>query len=399
MQQIQLTRRKFLGWSAGAAALYLAGCNSQKPIGIDSEGRLIGTGLSDPFAGGTFIETVPFTGEPDFPTGVREYQGLDGRVALDLSQLKSTNVSTEDFYIRTFPPPQLRVTEDWSVRLHGLVEKTVDVSVSAIRDLAEPLGSVMMECAGNGGPLKFGLISSAQWTGVPLEKVLEKARPTSEATRILISGFDGKQPASTHSTPGASWVFTPEQLTEAGAFLAVEMNDTPLNKDHGAPVRLIVPGWYGCTCVKWLNEIRWVNEEEPATAQMKEFALRTHQQGEPEMAAEYLPASVDRTAVPTRVEKWKLDGKTVYRVVGLTWGSAVEDGELGISFTLKPKYEPLTTCGPLSSARDWAFWSHRWEPSETGEHLLRLKLLGSDAQTRRLDMRFYARSVVIDEIA
>src|SRR5438034_9585635 len=79
------------------------------------------------------------------------------------------------------------------------------------------------------------------------------------------------------SIPGASWAFSPEQLEKAGAFLATELNGQPLPKDHGAPVRLVVPGWYGCTSIKWVNEITLVREEVEATSQMLEYAARTLQ--------------------------------------------------------------------------------------------------------------------------
>ena len=62
--------------------------------------------------------------------------------------------------------------------------------------------------------------------------------------------------ASGRSIPGASWVFPLDTLDKLGAFLAVRMNGEPLPLDHGAPVRLVVPGWYGCAWIKWVNEIR-----------------------------------------------------------------------------------------------------------------------------------------------
>src|ERR1700730_13152058 len=112
------------------------------------------------------------------------------------------------------------------------------------------------------------MISVASWKGALLADVLEKARAKPDAKRVLISGFDTYAAKSTSSIPGASWVFTADELRKAGAFLATEMNGSPLTSDHGAPVRLVVPGWYGCTCIKWVNEIAPVDEAAEATAQM-----------------------------------------------------------------------------------------------------------------------------------
>jgi DMSO/TMAO reductase YedYZ molybdopterin-dependent catalytic subunit len=92
-------------------------------------------------------------------------------------------------------------------------------------------------------------------------------------------------------------VFSFDDLERSGAFLATHMSGEPLSLDHGAPVRLIVPGWYGCACIKWVNEPRYVGVEEPATSQMTEFASRTHQDGAPELARDFLPAEIDVAAM------------------------------------------------------------------------------------------------------
>ena len=392
-----MSRREFLKSSAGAAALLLWGCGPDEPLALEG-GRLAGTGLPDPFARGRFLGELPFAGEGSFPAGVRRREGLDGRYALDLSKLDSLTVPNEDFFIRTFPPAQLPPDEGWTVRVRGLVRRPADIGIERIRSLARPLGKTLMECAGNGPPVHFGLISSAEWTGVPFAELLSLAGIEPDADRVLISGFDGDPPRSKTSAPGAAWVFRIEELTEAGAFLAVAMNGEPLSVDHGAPVRLIVPGWYGCVCVKWLDGIEFVADDHPATSQMREFALRTHQKGVPRLARDYLPAVVDRTAVPVRAERWRLGGEDAVRVVGLTWGASVSPGRLGVSFAPGEPLQPVSACPPLTGT-DWAFWSHRWKPRQEGIHRIRLGLLDSDAPARRLKMPVYSRKVEVPALA
>jgi len=169
------------------------------------------------------------------------------------------------------------------------------------RFAATPLGLHLMECAGNTRVAHFGMISVADWAGVPLSEILDSAKVKSGATRVLISGFDRYAKASASSIPGASWVFTLKELKAARAFLATEMNGQPLTADRGAPVRLVVPGWYGCTCVKWVDRITFVDESAEATSQMQEYAARTHQKGSPRFAREFQPAVIDQAAVPIRV--------------------------------------------------------------------------------------------------
>ena len=110
------------------------------------------------------------------------------------------------------------------------------------------------------------------------------------------------------------------------------MNGQPLPKDHGKPVRLVVPGWYGCSEVKWVNEIKLVDDKQPATLQMLEFADRTGQlsiaiRGSARFTpwGRHWPATTSRrasTRQPCRYasSNGSWTGKLAYRVVGITWG-------------------------------------------------------------------------------
>ena len=98
------------------------------------------------------------------------------------------------------------------------------------------------------------------------------------------------------------------------------MNGEPLPLDHGAPVRLVVPGWYGCSWIKWVDELRLATPDAAATTQMREFAGRTHQDGVPELARDYEAPAIDLAATPIRVERRRVDGGIEYRIVGIAWG-------------------------------------------------------------------------------
>src|SRR5262249_48943330 len=155
----------------------------------------------------------------------------------------------ESFYIRTRYPDLLDPTAPWRIAVDGFVNSPALLNIEELLPLAGPRGVHLMECSGNGRGGSFGLLSAADWGGVRMQDVLAKLDIRPEAPRVLVSGFDGHSvpSANGHSKPGASWVFTFDQLAEA--FLATQMNGVPLPPDHGAPVRLLVPGWYGCTCI------------------------------------------------------------------------------------------------------------------------------------------------------
>ena len=163
------------------------------------------------------------------------------------------------------------------------------------------------------------------------------------------------------------------------------------------PARLVVPGWYGCCCIKWVTGIKWVAADEPATSQMREFASRTHQDSVPERAADYRPATVDRAAMPVRVEKWKVDGKVVYRVVGIDWGGDGTASRLLIRFQPRDVYKPVSL-QPDRSDGGWGVWEHRWTAATPGRYLIQLKLDGPPVPARRLDAGLYLRGVAVDEV-
>src|ERR1043166_2364487 len=169
------------------------------------------------------------------------------------------------------------------------------------------------------------------------------------------------------------------------------MNGKPLARDHGAPVRLVVPGWYGCAAIKWVTAVTFAEESAPASSHMREFAARTHQQGVPELARAYRPAAIDQAAMPTRVEKWLVDGKIRYRVAGILWGGRRTVGALEIRFN--PEEEYVRVDDFRQAANDpWSFWSHAWTPKAPGTYMIRLRVPDRTVETKRLDSGYYFRA-------
>jgi DMSO/TMAO reductase YedYZ molybdopterin-dependent catalytic subunit len=251
-----------------------------------------------------------------------------------------------------------------------------------------------MECSGNTHDARFGLMSAARWAGIPWRRLLERLVIDPAATHARIGGFDEWTETSERSTAGCSWVFPLELLDEA--FLATEMDGEPLTADHGFPLRLMVPGWYGCCCPKWLDTIEFVDATAPATAQMVEFAERTHQEQAWELARDYAPATVDHAAMPIRVERWEVDGRRLYRIVGILWGGDVPTGELTIKIGSAVR-NPVTMCEPPEDTRSWVLWSHLWEPKPGRSYTLRMGFADPAVRARRCDSGWYDRTVTIPE--
>ncbi|MCA9587895.1 MAG: molybdopterin-dependent oxidoreductase [Myxococcales bacterium] len=410
-KHLEATRRRVLVGVAGAGAQWLVGCTLRgfgESAGDDGDApRAPGEGTSAPrgepvcvdaVRGGTLLSVLPFVDEGDLPFDTPTGQGLDGRLYTDLARLEygARTVDNDRFYIRTRYPDRLDPSKAWEIRVRGLVSAPATFDLDSVTRDARPMGAVLLECSGNSRGGHFGLLSAAEWGGVPLMPWLrDRVSFASGATRVLVSGFDDHSLPSARSVAGASWVFTFAQLEAAGAFLATTMNGAPLPRDHGAPVRLVVPGWYGCTNIKWVDEIALVGDDEPSTLHMREFASRTHQSGTPALARDFFAASIDQTAMPVRVEKWRLPDGVRYRVVGIMWGGDRPLDRLRLRVGGAAP-EEVHVCPAPATNRTWTWWSHVIAPPPAGRAALTLEIPDGAVRTRRLDSRFYAREVTFD---
>ena len=367
------------------------------------------TSAQTALAGGRMLATVPLGGEgaqPAPPFGRVLGSGLDARLFTDLSTLPTPSTSTpespitpsDQFFVRTTCPAALHGDEPWTIQVGGLVRTPRVMAIGSLGDLVRPMGTHLVECAGNTNPTNFGLISAARWDGVPLAVLLDRVTPQSRGARIEVSGVDDLADRSRTSVPGASWIFSRDDLERAGAFIATRMNGAPLTRDHGFPARLIVPGWYGCACVKWVNRVDVVADAAPATAQMREFAQRTHQDGNPALAREFTPAVIDAAAMPVRVEQWTAAGRLIYRIVGVLWGGSKPTNALRIRFKPNQPWLAVDACPMPATTASWTLWSHLWRPATPGRYQIVLRVDDPAVRTRRLDVFFYTREVQIDDV-
>ncbi len=355
---------------------------------------------------GELLGMLPFVGEgswrndgPQESLERRFGSGLGGRKIFDLSTLdrQSLAVPADRFFIRTFKPDGLEDARRWKIDLVGLVRRPVTVRIQELQRRARPRGTHLVECSGNSAEHSFGLLSAARWSGVPVVAVLDRAHPLRRAAAVEVVGFDLHPATAISSTPGASWIFTREQLAATKAFFATELDGRPLPADHGVPVRLIVPGWYGCTSIKWVRSIRWVGPDALASSQMREFAARTHQQGVPERALDFAPAAIDPAAMPVWVEKWQTARGLELRVLGILWGGDRPVKRLAVRCGAQGPWLPVDHLEPGSPAT-WRLWRYVWRTPTPGQVEIRLRVDEPRVRTRRLDTGYYARTVDVGEV-
>ncbi len=176
----------------------------------------------------------------------------------------------------------------WRLRVDGLVARPVELDLAQLRELPARTVRVTMECAGNGRarleprpvsqPWLVEAVGTADWTGAPLHSVLAAAGVDPGAVELVFTGADhgverGVEQDYQRSLPVAD-------ALDGDVLLAYAMNGAPLPPQHGYPVRLVVPGWYGMAHVKWLARIEAVAQ--PFTGFQQEVAYRLRQHpGEP----------------------------------------------------------------------------------------------------------------------
>jgi DMSO/TMAO reductase YedYZ molybdopterin-dependent catalytic subunit len=389
-----MRRRAFLQTSAATAAAWA--------LDAASVARLLAQAPCDAALPGELVDVLPCTGERPRATLYGQMlggPGLERRRFTDLSGLTADRLitPTPQVFLRTDAPPGVAErAAGWQVAL-GTEGQAGRLGIDELRRLAKPLGAHLIECAGNTDPNNFGLLSVADWSGVPLAEVLARLSPGPDGWGALVTGDDHASSARS-SVPGASWIVPLADLPRLGAFLATGMNGDPLPLDHGGPVRLVVPGWYGCAWIKWVREIALVPADATVTLQMAEYAGRTHQGGRPIEARDYEAPVIDLAATPIRVERRRVNGALRHYVVGIVWGGSSPVGALEIRFDSRGPWQRFDVCPRPTTTRAWSVWSCPWSPSGPGTYTIALRCPEPGIRTRRLDMYFYARRVRIDDV-
>jgi DMSO/TMAO reductase YedYZ molybdopterin-dependent catalytic subunit len=172
------------------------------------------------------------------------------------------------FYVRNhFGIPRLDAA-GFRLSVRGLADRPLDLGIDDLRRLPSETRVVTLECAGNGRSRfdpavpgeqwDLGAVSTAEWTGVPLTEVLDRAGARQSTQEVVFRGADAG------GIDGHVIVrferSLPYALARSGeVLLAYAMNGEPLPMEHGYPLRLIVPGWYAVASVKWLTEIELVD--------------------------------------------------------------------------------------------------------------------------------------------
>ncbi len=291
----------------------------------------------------------------------------------------------------------------WSVSIGGLVRNDLVLSMTDLRSRPRVTLPVTMECAGNGRarlrprpvsqPWLEGAIGTAEWTGTPLAPILAEAGIEGDAVELVFTGAD-------HGVQGGVEQDYERSLTVAEAtrdevLLAYEVNGQPLPPQHGYPVRLLVPGWYGMTSVKWLTRITAVAEPFEGF-QMDAYRLRAHAEEPGVPVTRLLPrALMVPPGVPEFMTRTRLVDPGTHELMGRAWSGWAPVSRVEVSVDGGGWVE--AELGEAVGPHAWTAWRFGWR-AEPGEHELACRATDAIGATQPDEQRWNHHGLENNEV-
>jgi len=299
---------------------------------------------------------------------------------------------TKSFYVRThFPIPKID-RDAWWLHVEGEIEKPFAINYEELIKLESLTFPVTLECAGNnrnflepkvkGVQWRLGAVGNAEWTGVPLSVLLNRAQLKPDACEVILEGADRGLLAEAKSPPGEIQFARSIPLAKASqnVLLAYKMNGNDLPPEHGFPLRAVVPGWYAVASVKWLQRIIVTSQPFTGYYQTLDYAY-WKRRGD---IAELSP--VAELQVKAEIAR-PLQGETVpanssVRIYGAAWANGNEIVRVEVSTDGGSTWKEATLLGE-SKPNAWRFWEFNWKtPTAPGKQTLIARATDSVGQTQ-----------------
>ncbi|MBA2277633.1 MAG: sulfite oxidase [Chloroflexia bacterium] len=275
---------------------------------------------------------------------------------------------------------------DGSVHVTGEVERPLTLALDDLRALPASTLRVTLECAGNGragmAPLPTGepwlgtAVATAEWTGARLADVLARVEPTPEGIEVAFAGADhGPYKGGPDTTFERSLPLALAGDPGNDILLAYTMNGEPLTPDHGAPVRLVVPGWYGMASVKWLSTIEVLTGQFEGQFQTRSYVYEWLD-GEREAVTTERVRAIITDPAPGDV---LAPGR--HEVRGWAWSGTGPVTAVEVSIDGAGEWRPVDV-EPPTEPYAWQAWSFAWDVAEPARHVLRARATDAAGATQ-----------------
>jgi sulfane dehydrogenase subunit SoxC len=281
----------------------------------------------------------------------------------------------------------------WRLTVDGQVGRDLSLSLEDLRSRPAVTHAVTLECAGNGRaqlsprpvsqPWLLEAVGTAEWTGTPLRGLLEEAGAADSAVEVVFRGLDrgvegGEEQQFERSLPLADAI-------RDEVLLAYAMNGEPLPPQHGFPLRLVVPGWYGMTSVKWLERITVLDAPFEGYQQERGYRLRQSpdQKGEP--VSRMLPRSLMAPpGIPDFATRERILEPGPCSVRGRAWSGFGPVERVEVSADGGGSWSDARL-GGQASPWAWRSWEWDWEPRRPGVYELCCRAMDSAGNVQPLE--------------
>ncbi len=308
-----------------------------------------------------------------------------------LESVRSWVTPTRLFFVRNhFAMPEIDPAS-WRLVVDGRVKRLKEWTLDELLDLPQHSVFATVECAGNGRSFLSqkaagvqwgaGAIGHAEWSGVPLHRILEQVGLEADAMDVCFQGADvGSE--SDHPKPMPFERSLPlAKALHPDTLLALSMNGEPLDPVHGFPVRLFVPGWYGVASVKWLRRITVANEPFRGYFQSIKYTFqRETQRGlETEIVGPMRPKS---EIIRPRLGEQLGCGRN--RCFGIAWAGEEAVSRVEVSVDGGATWRDAALLGPQSTY-SWTFWEYFWDVDAAGGYTLLARATSSGGRVQPME--------------
>ncbi len=310
---------------------------------------------------------VPFA---EWPMNFNTTPAADRRL-LDVRQITGPFTAKDQFFTtQHYGHPQIDPAT-FQLKVSGQVKQPAALSLDELRKLGNMELVAGFECSGNRGPV-HGLCGNGQWTGVPLKTVLDRVGVKPEAREFVFFGADKGQEEVEFRTQK----YTVEQqygrslprdrALAPEPFLAYALNGEPLTVHQGAPLRLIVPGWYGAPNVKWLSEIHAQEDQYLGKFQARWYRTLKGEMINGEM--KWTESAITHMQLKSFIARVTFDGGT-HKITGvvLNDGTPIQSVEVRID---DGAWQPATMDPATTAKYSWKLFTYTWNGATPGEHTL-----------------------------
>ena len=284
------------------------------------------------------------------------------------------------YVLHRFSVPSLDVKK-WKLRIYGKVERPIELNYNELLRMPSKTLTVTLECAGNGRalydppvsdviiPWEHHGVSNAVWKGVPLASVLQIVKVQGSAKEVAFKGADH---GIDNICGSEEEIYFERSLPlkkamDTDTLLAYEMNGETLPKKHGFPLRLVVPGWYGMASVKWLTEIKVIENSFKGFYQADRYRYVYEWSDKPGNGTPVTKARVK--SLITQPLEGEILKKGEIRVGGIAWGGDAKVKRVEISSDGGLTWDKARLVSrPTYYA--WSRWEYLWKVSESGVFVL-----------------------------